>query len=82
MAMSLEEMYKLALNQKLFPDQRLLAVMQGRDTSIPMAVAMSAKQMRDKEATAAKGAQAQAQAAQPSIRDQMLLKVCNNTWLV
>jgi hypothetical protein len=74
MAMSLEEMYKLALNPKLFPDSRLLAVMQGHDTSLPMAVAMSAKQMRDKQETAAKGAQAQAQAGAPSVRDQMIAK--------
>ena len=74
MAMSLEEMYKLALNPKLFPDSRLLAVMQGHDKSLPMAVAMSAKQMRDKQETAAKGAQAQAQAGTPSVRDQMIAK--------
>jgi hypothetical protein len=72
MAMSLEEMYKLALNPKLFPDSRLLAVMQGHDKSLPMAVAMSAKQMRDKQETAGKGAQAKAQGAQPSVRDRMV----------
>ena len=72
MGMSLEEMYKLALNPKLYPDQRLLAVMQGRDQSLPMAVAMSAKQMRDKQVTAAKGAQAKAQGAQPSVKDRMI----------
>jgi hypothetical protein len=74
MAMSLEEMYKLAMNPKVYPDQRLLAIMQGHDTSLPMAVAMSAKQMRDKQEIAAKGAQAQAQAGTPSVRDQMLAK--------
>jgi hypothetical protein len=72
MGMSLEEMYKLALNPKLYPDQRLLAVMQGRDQSLPMAVAMSAKQMRDKQTTALKGAQAKAQGAQPSVKDRMI----------
>ena len=72
MGMSLEEMYKLALNPKLYPDQRLLAVMQGKDQSLPMAVAMSAKQMRDKQTTALKGAQAKAKGAQPSVRDQMI----------
>jgi hypothetical protein len=72
MGMSLEEMYKLALNPKLYPDQRLLAVMQGQDNSLPMAVAMSAKQMRDKQVTAAKGAQAKAQGAQPSVKNRMI----------
>jgi len=72
MGMNLEQMYKLALNPKLYPDDRLLRIMQGHDTSLPMAVAMSAKQMRDKEATAAKGAQAKAQGAQPSVRDRMV----------
>jgi hypothetical protein len=74
MGMSLEEMYKLAMNPKIYPDQRLLAVMQGHDSSLPMAVAMSAKQMRDKQEIASKGAQAKMQAAQPSVRDQMVAK--------
>jgi hypothetical protein len=72
MGMSLEQMYKLAMNPKIYPDQRLLAVMQGQDSSLPMAVAMSAKQMRDKQETAGKGAQAKAQGAQPSVRDRMV----------
>ena len=72
MGMSLEEMYKLALNPKIYPDNRLLRIMQGQDTSLPMAVAMSAKQMRDKQTTALKGAQAKAQGAKPSVKDQMI----------
>jgi hypothetical protein len=72
MGMSLEEMYKLALNPKIYPTDRLLKIMQGQDTSLPMAVAMSAKQMRDKQTTALKGAQAKAQGAQPSVKDRML----------
>jgi hypothetical protein len=72
MGMSLEEMYKLALNPKIYPNDRLLKIMQGQDTSLPMAVAMSAKQMRDKQTTALKGAQAKAQGAQPSVRDRMV----------
>jgi len=72
MGMSLEEMYKLALNPKIYPTDRLLKIMQGQDTSLPMAVAMSAKQMRDKQTTALKGAQAKAKGAQPSVRDQMV----------
>lgn len=70
--MNLEQMYKLALNPKIYPDDRLLRIMQGQDNSLPMAVAMSAKQMRDKQATALKGAQAKAKGAQPSVRDQMI----------
>jgi hypothetical protein len=72
MGMSLEEMYKLALNPKIYPTDRLLKIMQGQDTSLPMAVAMSAKQMRDKQTTALKGAQAKAQGVKPSVRDQMV----------
>jgi hypothetical protein len=72
MGMNLEQMYKLALNPKIYPDDRLLRIMQGQDNSLPMAVAMSAKQMRDKQATALKGAQAKAKGAQPSVRDQMI----------
>jgi hypothetical protein len=72
MGMNLEQMYKLALNPKIYPDDRLLRIMQGQDNSLPMAVAMSAKQMRDKQATALKGAQAKAQGAQPSVRDKMV----------
>jgi len=72
MGMNLEQMYKLALNPKIYPDDRLLRIMQGQDNSLPMAVAMSAKQMRDKQATALKGAQAKAKGAQPSVRDRMV----------
>jgi len=72
MGMNLEQMYKLALNPKIYPDDRLLRIMQGQDNSLPMAVAMSAKQMRDKQNIALKGAQAKAQGAQPSVRDKMI----------
>jgi len=34
-APSMEQLYQDALNPQMYPDQRLLAVMQGRDNSIP-----------------------------------------------
>jgi hypothetical protein len=71
-APSMEQLYQDALNPQMYPDQRLLAVMQGRDTSIPMAVAMAAKQQRDKLMMASQGAQAQQQMQQPTVRDAML----------
>lgn len=71
-APSMEQLYQDALNPQMYPDQRLLAVMQGRDTSIPMAVAMAAKQQRDKLMMASQGAQAQQQMQAPTVRDQML----------
>ena len=46
--MNMDQLYKLALDPRKYPDSRLLAVLQGRDTSLPMAVAMAAKLERDK----------------------------------
>ena len=71
-APSMEQLYQDALNPKLYPNDRLLAVMQGRDSSIPMAVAMAAKQQRDRLMIASQGAEAQQQAQAPTVRDQML----------
>lgn len=71
-APSMEQLYQDALNPQLYPNDRLLAVMQGRDSSIPMAVAMAAKQQRDRLMTASQGAEAQQQAQAPTVRDQML----------
>lgn len=72
--LGMEQMYKMALDPRIFPDSRLLAVLQGKDNSLPMAVAMSAKQQRDKLEQAKMGQQAQMGAKQPSVRDQMLAK--------
>lgn len=72
--LGMEQMYKMALDPRIFPDSRLLAVLQGKDNSLPMAVAMSAKQQRDKLEAANKGQQAQMGAKQPTVRDQMLAK--------
>jgi hypothetical protein len=72
--LGMEQMYKMALDPRIFPDSRLLAVLQGHDNSLPMAVAMSAKQQRDKLEAAGKAQQAQMGAKQPSVRDQMLAK--------
>jgi len=69
---SMEQLYKDALNPQLYPNDILLAVMQGRDSSIPMAVAMAAKQQRDKLMVASQGAEAQQQMQQPTVRDQMV----------
>ena len=71
MQSNMEQMYQEALNPQLYPDARLLAVLQGHDTSLPMSVAMAAKQQRDQLETAAQGQQAMQQAKQPSVRDQM-----------
>jgi len=72
--LGMEQMYKMALDPRIFPDSRLLAVLQGKDNSLPMAVAMSAKQQRDKLEAANKGQQAQMGAKQPTVRDQMLAR--------
>jgi hypothetical protein len=68
----MEQMYKMALDPRIFPDQRLLSIMQGRDQSLPMAIAMAAKQQRDKLKTAETGAAAQQGAKQPTVKDKML----------
>ena len=72
--LGMEQMYKMALDPRIFPDSRLLAILQGKDSSLPMAVAMSAKQQRDKLHAAGQGQQAQMGAKQPTVRDQMLAK--------
>ena len=72
--LGMEQMYKMALDPRIYPDARLLSIMQGKDQSLPMAVAMAAKQQRDKLKTAGAGEQAQQGAKQPSVKDQMLAK--------
>ena len=72
--LGMEQMYKMALDPRIYPDARLLSIMQGKDQSLPMAVAMAAKQQRDKLKTAGAGEQAQQGAKQPSVRDQMLAR--------
>jgi hypothetical protein len=72
--LGMDQMYKMALDPRIFPDQRLLAIMQGRDQSLPMAIAMAAKQQRDKLKTAEAGATAQQGMHQPTVKDQMLAK--------
>jgi len=72
--MNMEQMYKLALDPRIYPDDRLLRIMQGQDKSLPMAIAMAAKQQRDKLGVAGKGVQAQLGAKQPTVKDQLLAK--------
>ena len=54
-----------------YPVERLTAVMQGKDTSLPQAAAMMALQIKKPMIDAMKGKQAQAQPPQPSVKDQM-----------
>lgn len=68
----MEQMYKLALDPRVYPTDRLLAVMQGRDRSLPMAVAMAAKQKRDQMQVANKGAEAQREARQPTVLEKLV----------
>jgi len=72
--LGMDQMYKMALDPRIYPDSRLLSIMQGKDQSLPMAIAMAAKQQRDKLHAAAQGQQAQQGAKQPSVKDQMLAK--------
>ena len=72
--LGMEQMYKMALDPRIYPDARLLSIMQGKDQSLPMAIAMAAKQQRDKLKTAGAGEQAQQGAKQPSVKDQMLAR--------
>ena len=72
--LGMEQMYKMALDPRIYPDARLLSIMQGKDQSLPMAIAMAAKQQRDKLKTAGAGEQAQQGSKQPSVKDQMLAK--------
>jgi len=71
---SMEQMYKLALDPRVYPTDRLLAVMQGRDRSLPMAVAMAAKQKRDQMQVANKGAEAQREAKQPTVLENLVAR--------
>ena len=54
-----------------YPIERLTAVMQGKDNSLPQAAAMMALQIKKPMIDAMKGKQAQAQPPQPSVKDQM-----------
>jgi len=72
--LGMDQMYKMALDPRIYPDARLLSIMQGKDQSLPMAIAMAAKQQRDKLHAAAQGQQAQQGAKQPSVKDQMLAR--------
>ena len=54
-----------------YPVERLTAVMQGKDNSLPQAAAMMALQIKKPIIDAMKGKQAQAQPPQPSVKDQM-----------
>lgn len=54
-----------------YPVERLTAVMQGKDNSLPQAAAMMALQIKKPMIDAMKGKQAQAQPPQPSVKDQM-----------
>ena len=72
--LGMEQMYKMALDPRIYPDARLLSIMQGKDQSLPMAIAMAAKQQRDKLKTAGTGEQAQQGSKQPSVKDQMLAR--------
>ena len=72
--LGMDQMYKMALDPRIYPDSRLLSIMQGKDQSLPMAIAMAAKQQRDKLKTAGTGEQAQQGSKQPSVKDQMLAK--------
>ena len=72
--LGMDQMYKMALDPRIYPDARLLSIMQGKDQSLPMAIAMAAKQQRDKLKTAGTGEQAQQGSKQPSVKDQMLAK--------
>jgi len=72
--LGMEQMYKMALDPRIYPDARLLSIMQGKDQSLPMAIAMAAKQQRDQLTKASQGQQAQQGAKQPSVKDQMLAR--------
>lgn len=54
-----------------YPVERLVAVMQGKDNSLPQAAAMMALQLKKPMIDAAKGQQAAQQPQQPSVKQQM-----------
>lgn len=65
---SIDEYFKTAM---LYPIDRLVAVMQGEDKSIPQAVAMMALQRKEPRIAAAKGQQAMQQPKKPSLKQEM-----------
>ena len=60
--------FKAAMN---YPVERLVAVMQGKDQSIPQAAAMMALQIKKPMVDAAKGQEAMNRPQQPSVKEQM-----------
>jgi hypothetical protein len=60
--------FKAAMN---YPVERLVAVMQGKDNSIPQAAAMMALQIKKPMVDAAKGQEAMNRPQQPSVKEQM-----------
>ena len=54
-----------------YPVERLVAVMQGKDSSIPQAAAMMALQIKKPMVDAAKGQQARQEDTQPSVKERM-----------
>lgn len=60
--------FKAAMN---YPVERLVAVMQGKDNSIPQAAAMMALQIKKPMVDAAKGQEAMNRPQQPSVKQQM-----------
>lgn len=54
-----------------YPVERLVAVMQGKDSSIPQAAAMMALQIKKPMVDAAKGQQAMQEDVQPSVKERM-----------
>jgi len=60
--------FKAAMN---YPVERLVAVMQGKDNSIPQAAAMMALQIKKPMVDAAKGQEAMQQPKEPSVKQRM-----------
>jgi hypothetical protein len=60
--------FRAAMN---YPVERLVAVMQGKDQSIPQAAAMMALQIKKPMVDAAKGQEAMNRPQQPSVKEQM-----------
>lgn len=65
---SIDAYFKTAMR---YPLDRLVAVMQGKDKSIPQTVAMMALQIKEPMVDAAKGQQAAQQAKEPSVKQRM-----------
>ena len=66
---SIDAYFKTAMR---YPLDRLIAVMQGKDKSIPQSVAMMALQIKEPMVDAAKGQQAMQEEKEPSIKEQMM----------